>query len=84
MLRTLCLLLRSTRKTVPLFVPQRLRKRILPPWFWMISLLIHSPNPVPTSFLVVKNGSKHLRPCCFGDAGPVIGNRDLNPVARSF
>src|SRR4051812_35460058 len=41
----------------PLF-PLHEPTRMLPPCRSMISRVTHSPSPVPTSFLVVKNGSK--------------------------
>jgi hypothetical protein len=51
----------ETRNAVPL-MPLRtlLRARILPLWRSTMDFEIASPNPVPCSFLVVKNGSKIL------------------------
>jgi hypothetical protein len=37
-----------------------LRKRMCPPFFSSRSLVTHRPSPVPTSFLVLKNGREEL------------------------
>jgi len=60
---------RKTLNAVPLH-PLRsvLRKRIEPPYFWIMPRQTHNPSPVPLSPFVVKKGSK-IR-CRFSDEIP--------------
>jgi hypothetical protein len=55
---------RNTENTVPLLSRRvQLRKRIVPLCFSITSRVSHSPSPVPTPALVVKDGLKIDRRC---------------------
>src|SRR5579883_2283445 len=62
---------RKIENTVPCSSPLLLLKRIDPPCFSTIFRVIHSPRPVPTSALVVKNGWNRSPRCSGAMPEPV-------------
>jgi hypothetical protein len=60
----------NTEKQVPLGAEVRVWKRMEPPFFSMMPLLIQRPSPVPRSPLVEKKGLKSWRLMLGGMPGP--------------